>query len=154
MTMLLLAFIIVQISLLMFMLLHDFISIPPLNDIKALEKEHSLTHRALNAFFCSIPVAVPLILTLYYMPDIPFWPAVNMVLPYGILTIGTICSWWIPYMFGSSDKHKAAFSMFKNTHHFLPVHGDNVIPNTLHVLLHLQVWFCFGCSIYVLLKAG
>ena len=145
---LLIIFITVQITLLLFMALHDIIPVPPLNDIDTLARDHSLLSRCLNGLINSIFVIIPLALTIYYMPNLPFWAVCTCVVFYGILTVGTVFAWWVPYLFGSSATHKQEFMMFKNTHHFLPARGDNVIPNTLHVLLHLQVWFCLGVAIY------
>jgi len=50
------------------------------------------------------------------------------------------------------DMPKADFAEYENTHHFLPARGDNVVPNTLHVILHLQIWICFILSVYLLVK--
>jgi hypothetical protein len=77
-------------------------------------------------------------------------PLIMTFIFYFFLTIGAILSWGMPYFFDSSQKHKLQFSKFKNTDHFLPARGDNVIPNTLHVVLHLQVWTYLVISIYFL----
>lgn len=147
----LLSFIVLQIILLMFMIFHDWIPIPPFNDIAVL-KEEGTKYRLLGSFVNGFFVFIPLLLTLLYFHEspIPFIARFSVVLFYLILTIGTIFSWWVPYFFGSSDSHRAHFNKFKNTHHFLPARGSNVIPNTLHVILHLQVWGCFVFSLYFL----
>ncbi|MBP9765239.1 hypothetical protein KBD08_02790 [Candidatus Babeliales bacterium] len=92
----------------------------------------------------SLCVAIPLYMTLFYFKT----KLLSIVYFYGGLTVGTIASWWVPYIFGSSAIHKQQFLKFKNTHYFLPTRGDNVRPNTLHVVLHLLVWSCFGLSLY------
>ena len=146
-------FIFLQCVLLLFMLFHDWVSIPPLNDIKSLKKADSNLHRLLGSIINGIVVLIPLILTIkYFRQQLPFNIAMNIFIFYLLLSIGTILSWWFPYIFGSSQKHKQLFSKFKNTHHFLPARKDNVIPNTLHVILHLQVWICLIISIYFLIK--
>lgn len=147
-------FIVLQVSLLFFMLFHDWISIPPFNDIAALQRADSRFYRLLGSVINGAFVLIPLILT------IEFYDAANnqitspaniiIFIFYFILTIGTILSWWVPYFFGSSKKHKAAFAKFSNTHHFLAPREDHVVPNTLHVILHLQVWICWLIAIYFL----
>lgn len=149
--MFMLTFIIVQISLLIFLAFHDFVHIPPLTNIKDLKKLHSLKNRLFGAVFTSLFALIPLVLTLIFKPHLPLWCIAIMLISYGTLTFGTIQAWWIPYFFGSTEKHKAGFAEYKNTHHFLPKRGDNIIPNTFHVLLHLQVWFCFIFVTYLLI---
>lgn len=146
-------FILLQFVLLLFMLFHDWIPVPPLNDIGAIKMSDSNLYRLLGSAINGITVLIPLILTLTYyrQPYVPLSSTITLVSFYLILTIGTILSWWIPYLFGSSLKHKQAFNKFKNTHHFLPKRGDNVVPNTLHIILHLQVWACLIISIYLLI---
>jgi hypothetical protein len=145
-------FIVLQCVLLFFMLFHDWISIPPFNDVAALKKADSTYKRLLGSAINGITVLIPLILTLAYFRngDIALGANIAILVFYAILTVGTILSWWVPHFFGSSKKHKQQFRKFKNTHHFLPARKDNVVPNTLHVVLHLQVWACLALSIYFL----
>lgn len=143
-------FIIIQSILLLFMTLHDWIHLPPLTDIRAMEKHSSKRSRLINSFIFFLIVFVPLALTVFLGPT--FRVNIVLVALYGILTLGTLFSWWIPYFFGSSDQHKLDFAEYKNTHHFLPARGANVVPNTLHLLLHIQIWICFGLSLFYLIK--
>lgn len=147
----LLFFIILQIILLFFIVFHDWIPIPPLNDVKTLKQidgnRGRLIASAINGFW----ILVPLIITIkgYFFP-LSSIGKTTVFLFYFSLSIGTILSWWKPYFFGSSTKHKQAFHKFKHTHHFLPARGTNVIPNTLHVILHIQIWLCFCISVWLL----
>lgn len=149
----LLFFIAIQFVLLAFMLFHDWISIPPLNDIEALKTNDSTFYRVLGSLINGLFVLIPLILTIIFFDHnhVPFSIALIVFSFYFVLTLGTIFSWWLPYIFGSSKTLKEAFSKFKNTHHFLPARGDNIVPNTLHVILHIQVWICLAISIYYLI---
>ena len=78
---------------------------------------------------------------------------------YGSLSLYTIFVWWVPYLFVneehpyffSSQEHKKVFEEYKNNHHFLPARGNNIVPSTLHVLVHIQIWICFGISMYLLM---
>lgn len=148
----LLFFIFLQFILLFFMLFHDWIPVPPFNDIEALKALDSNIYRLLGSTINGITVLIPLIITVhcYQQAKISFSEITTILSFYLLLTVGTILSWWVPYFFGSSQKHKEQFSKFKNTHYFLPARNDNVIPNTLHIILHLQVWTCLIISIYFL----
>jgi uncharacterized membrane protein YraQ (UPF0718 family) len=133
------------------MLFHDWISVPPFNNIAALKKADDNWSRLKGSAINGISVIIPLWLTLEYFDSIPpIATLITIIYFYLGLTIGTIYSWWIPYFFGSSKQHEEKFQKFKDTHHFLPKRGNNIIPNTLHVLLHLQAWACLLISIYFL----
>lgn len=146
-------FIFLQCILLFLMLFHDWVPASPFNDIKALKTSESNFYRLLGSFINGITVLIPLIITLkyYQQPNFSLAAIITIVVFYLLLTIGTILSWWVPYFFGSSAKHKQHFNKFKNTHYFLPTCGNNIIPNTLHVILHLQIWTCLAISIYFLI---
>ncbi len=146
-------FIVLQCLLLFFMLFHDWIPVPPFNDIEALKKVDSNRVRLRGSLINGTFVLVPLILTIIYRHHLPLAAKLIILLFYAALTVGTILSWWVPYLFGSSEKHRQAFSKFQHTHHFLPARGNHVVPNTLHVVLHLQVWLCFAISIYLLIHS-
>lgn len=141
-------FIISQLILLPFITLHDWVHIPPLTDIRELEKHSTTLGRFINSLIYFLFIFIPLTLTVIYREQYPFWVLICWVSLYGLLTVGTIFAWWIPYLFGSTEKHKQDFIEYQGTHHFLPKHGNNVIPNTMHVILHLQIWLCFVLSLY------
>ncbi len=140
-------FIILQVVLLLFMTFHDWVHLPRLLDMGEMEKHSTKLGRVINSFIFFLLIAVPLCLTWVYQPHYPLWVKIVLVSIYGLLTMGTIFSWWVPYFFGSSDQQKKGFAEYKKTHHFLPARGDNVIPNTFHVILHLQIWTCFIISL-------
>lgn len=145
-------FIFLQCLLLFFMLFHDWIPVKPLNDVATLKKRDGTTSMLKGSAINGGTVLIPLILTLIYVRGntTPLPVLITLIIFYSIITLGTILSWWVPYFFGSSQKHKKRFSKFQKTHHFLPARGSNVVPNTLHVILHLQVWTCLGISLYLL----
>ncbi len=144
-------FLVLQCILFLFMALHDWIDIPPLTNLTALRKAHSFKFRLIGSFINAGLVFVPLIITVLYITSSPpLWTRLLFAIIYGFITFGTITAWWIPY-FGAGywvPKNKADFEVYQDTHSFLPPRGNNVIPNTLHVILHVQVWICFGLSLY------
>lgn len=144
-------FIVFQVILLLFMALHDWVSIPPFNNVEGLKQAHTPQFIWRMTIINTSMVAIPLAFTIIYAQQpVPLWAALIMSIIYLLITIGTITAWWIPYLFGSSEAHKLGFAEYKNTHHFLPPRGDNVIPNTLHVVLHFFAWSCLAISLYLL----
>jgi len=146
-------FIVLQIALLFFMTFHDWIYLPPLTNIREIEKHSTRMGRLINSTIFFFLIFIPLALTFYYQYNFPLWALIIIATMYGILSIGTIASWWIPYFFGGySKKYKENFVEYKKTHHFLSARGDNIIPNTFHMILHIQIWSCFALAMYLLLK--
>lgn len=150
-------FLILQCLLFLFMVLHDWIDIPPFTNLEALKKAHTFKFRLFGSILNGILVLVPIIVTLiYFNSHLAFWARLLFTFIYGFVTMGTITAWWIPYFGGGYLIHgnEAGFEEYKNTHTFLPRRGENVVPNTLHVILHIQVWTCFGLSLYWLVTGG
>lgn len=150
-------FVVIQSILLLFMALHDWIDLPPFTNLSALKKAHSLKFRLIGSGVNAGLVLIPLTLTFIYLTSsLPLWARLLFVAIYGLITFGTITAWWIPYFSGGYWIHgnKAGFEEYRDTHSFLPSRGDNVVPNTLHVILHVQVWICFGLSLYWLCNGG
>jgi hypothetical protein len=143
-------FIQLQIVLFFFMILHDWVELRPFTDLQALKKAHSTKERLFGSFINGLLVLVPLALTIYYRSlATPLWAKILFVLIYGLITFGTVTAWWIPYFTGKYliPGNKAGFEEYRNTHTFLPKRGQNVVPNTLHVVLHLIIWTCFIVSV-------
>jgi hypothetical protein len=139
------------------MALHDWVEIPPFTNLKALKKAHSFKFRLMGSLVNGSLVALPTIVTLIYMrAPLPLWARLLFTIIYALITVGTITTWWIPYFGGGYLFHgnKDGFEEYRNTHSFLPARGDNIMPNTLHVILHIHVWICFGLSLYWLLNGG
>lgn len=145
-------FISLQIILLCIITLHDWIHVPPFTNIRELEKHHSFWDRFITSAINGSLVLIPLLLTWYYQTHYPRWVLIVISTMYALLTLGTILAWWIPYFFGSSEQHKQGFIEYQNTHHFLPKRGDNVVPNTFHVCMHVLIWTCLLLSISLLFK--
>jgi hypothetical protein len=150
-------FLVLQFILFLFMAFHDWIDIPPFTNLAALKKAHSFKFRLIGSIVNAILIIIPIIITFLYLTSpLPLWALLIFTMIYGFLTIGTITAWWIPYFGGRYWIHgnKAGFEEYRDTHSFLLPSGNNVVPNTLHVILHIQVWICFGLSLYWLINGG
>lgn len=146
-------FIWLQVLLFLTMILHDWVEIRPLTDLKALKKAHSVRERVFGSALNGVLVFIPLAITFFYRgAGLPLWASFLFIAIYGLITFGTITAWWIPYFTGKYlvQGNRAGFEEYKNTHSFLPARKDHVSPNTLHVFIHLQVWLCFAFAVYSL----
>ena len=118
--------------------LHDWIALPPLNDVAAVKRENSLGRLALATVIQSAPYTVGLVGTLASRAGAPLhgWVMGWLWISYAILFVGELQAWWIPYLRGTTAERVARYGeMFGRTHAFLPArHG--ITPNTLHVVLH------------------
>ncbi len=144
-------FLILQCILFLFMALHDWVEVRPFTDLAALRKAHSFKIRLIGSLINAVLVLLPLAATFLYLGSpFPLWAKLLFTIIYGFITLGTITAWWIPYFGGGYlvQGNKAGFEEYQDTHTFLPARKDHVVPNTLHVILHIQVWACFGISLY------
>jgi len=138
-------------STLIFLLLalHDLVHVPPLTNIHDLKKAEPDTRRYTDVAINGLCGLIPLGLLLWYSPNTPVWALNTIRSFYGLLLLGAFLSWWEPYFFGSPEAHRQAFEKFKNTHHFLPARGENVVPNTFHVFMHVIMLICFLLSLKI-----
>lgn len=98
----------------------------------------------------SVPWTIGLCFSLlYFRRPYPDWLYDWLVISYGLLFIGQIRAWWIPYHFRPEPKRAARYQiMFGKTHSFLPTR-NGMVPNTAHILLH---WATAATLIVLLVK--
>jgi hypothetical protein len=118
----LLLFIFLQIILFLFLSLHDWVSVPPLNDIDTLGFYESNLQRLMQSILYGVAILIPLFYSLRYYQQsvIPFSVLLNISTVYFFLASGAILNWWVPYFFGSSQKHKDKFKRFTTHTIFCP----------------------------------
>lgn len=133
--------------LFLFLTLHDLVHFPPLTNIKDLKDAESESRRFTDVAINGLCGLIPLALIVWFGPHQPTWSLRTIKCIYGLLLLGAFLSWWVPYFFGSSEEHRKAFEKFKNTHHFLPACGENIVPNTFHVIMHIMMLVCFILSL-------
>lgn len=139
-------FIILQFSLLLLMLLQDWFPFAPFNHIEAFDLSYRLIGSIINGSFVFIPLLITLIN--YHEETMSLAANISLVAFYFTLTIGTVFSWWVPYFLGGFKSQKQQVSQAQ----FFPNSAENIIPNTLHTILHLQIWSCLALSIYLLVN--
>ncbi len=120
-----------------FLLLHDWLPLGKLNDVKALLKADSGAKIFVTTLVQTAPFAVGLAGSFcWYGQRFPVWLVWYLWISYGALFVGELQAWWIPYLLIRQPKRAARYQvMFSNTAAFLPEH-NGIRPNTLHVLLH------------------
>jgi hypothetical protein len=134
-------FIALQIFILAFLVLHDWIPLGPFNDVLGVRSQHTLGQLVLETLINSVPIAVTLDLSIrYYHVPYPYWVKVTLVAVLGLLFVGELRAWWIPYLVGTDPGRVTRYAaMFGKTHAFLPPrHG--ITPNTAHVALHIATF--------------
>ncbi len=121
-----------------FMLLHDLVDIPGWAHGRQVRAAIGPTKVVIGTLINAI---FPGLATYY---GIQYWhrAAPTFVLNYwviysGIVVMGAIQSWWIPYFRGTDEKTTKLYAaMYAGTRQVLPPHGDNPRPNLLHLYFH------------------
>ncbi|HZV77670.1 MAG TPA: hypothetical protein VFF63_07940 [Candidatus Babeliales bacterium] len=121
-----------------FLWTHDWIPLGPLNDVAAVRKQDPLRIRILVTLMQSVPFTVGLVFSArYFREAYPSWLIYYLWISYGLLFIGELQAWWIPYLLKPDPARAARYTaMYGRTHAFLP-QRNGLVPNTAHVLLHV-----------------
>jgi len=123
----------------LFLWIHDWIPLGKLNDIAAVRGQDTRTRLLVVTLIQSVPFSIGLFYSLlYFKKPYPHWLNNWLWISYGLLFIGQLRAWWIPYLFVVEPERAARYRiMFGNTHSFLP-QRNGLVPNTAHILLHLS----------------
>jgi hypothetical protein len=124
---------------LLLLLTHDWIPLGRFNDIPAVRRENTTAQLLTMTVVNCVPVALRLWGSLrHFGRPYPTWVRVWLWLTYGLLFLGELRAWWLPYLFGTDAARVARYqAMLGRTHAFLPPR-NGIVPNTLHVSLHLS----------------
>jgi hypothetical protein len=121
-----------------FLLLHDWIPLGRLNDIAAIRSTDTSRKILLATLISGTAFVLGFAFSLYYYGQAyPDWVRGWLWVSYGLLFLGELRAWWIPYLLHPEPDRAARYeALFGRTHHFLP-YRNGMVPNTLHVILHL-----------------
>jgi hypothetical protein len=138
-------FLALQLFVVLFLLLHDWIPLGRLNNLRAIQSEDSVGRRV----FVTLLPGIPAVLGLY-------WSAINFRKPYpadvtiflwvtyGLFLAGMLQAWWIPYLLLPNPRRAERYrTLFRGTHTLLPAR-NGIAPDTLHCSLHLTVVAIMG----------
>ena len=120
-----------------FLWTHDWFPLGRLNDVAAVRREDSRPRLAVVTLVQSVPYTIGLVSSFVaFGHGYSGWLSSWLKISYGLLLLGQLRAWWVPYLFGGDAERVARYGrMFGRTHTFLPVrHG--IVPNTAHILLH------------------
>jgi hypothetical protein len=120
-----------------FLFLHDWIPLGRLNDVAAVRRENSLAPLIANTLIVGGLFAFGLAASIHhYGRAYPGWLRQWLFVSYGLLFLGELRAWWIPYLNHAEPQRAARYrEMFGRTHSFLPMR-NGIVPNTLHMILH------------------
>lgn len=131
------AFIACQAFVVLFIALHDWISLGTLNDVRGVHSADARGRLLVVTILSTLPFAVGLIGSAYYATArFPMWLVWLLWISYGVGLYGLLRAWYVPYLFVPDPVRAARYRvMFAKTHAFLPVR-NGIAPNTLHVIFH------------------
>jgi hypothetical protein len=122
----------------LFLALHDWIPLGALNDVKAVRAANPFHKLVAGTVISLIPFVIGLAgSAIYFSRAYPAWLLWWLWISYGLLFIGELTAWWIPYLLHSEPERAVRYqAIFGATHAFLP-ERNGIRPNTLHVILHV-----------------
>jgi hypothetical protein len=121
----------------LFLTLHDWIPLGPLNDVKAVRAENPGSKLLIATLISGAPFLIAFVASVHYFGRMyPSWLFWLLWIAYIFLFIGELQAWWVPYFFGAKPERVARYeAMFGRTNSFLPPR-NGIRINTLHVILH------------------
>lgn len=130
-----------------FLWLHDWVPLPPLNDVAAIRATDSAARLIKVTVIQSAPYTAGLAWSLLaggaHVPaGVMGWLWVS----YGVLFVGELRAWWVPYLWRAEPERAVRYqALFGRTAAFLPAR-NGIVPNALHCGLHA----CTGLTLLVL----
>jgi hypothetical protein len=135
----------------LFLLLHDWVPLGRFNNLAAMRGEDSLVRRIFVTLLPSVPTALCLVFCAeHFGGAYPDWLEMTLWITYGVLLLGLLRAWWVPYLFGTDPERAARYRIiFAGTHSFLP-ERNGMAPDTLHTAFHV----CVLATIVLLVLRG
>jgi hypothetical protein len=121
-----------------FLWLHDWVPLGRFNDVGAVRRQDPQRRLVVVTLMQSIPFTVGLYFSIRHLHEaFPGWLMLYLWISYGLLFVGQLRAWWVPYLLRAEPARAARYrAMFGNTHAFLPLR-NGLVPNTAHITLHL-----------------
>jgi hypothetical protein len=93
-------FLALQVFQVLFLWVHDWIPLGCLNDVAAVRSQDTRRRLVTVTLIQSVPWTIGLCFSLlHFRRPYPAWLYDWLVISYGLLSIGQIRAWWIPYLF-------------------------------------------------------
>jgi hypothetical protein len=135
------ALLLLQAFQVIFLWIHDWVPLGRLNDVAAVRRQDSIARLVTVTLVQSVPFTIGLIFSALSLGEpYPDWLSMWLWISYGVLFVGQMRAWWIPYLVKSEPERAARYrQMFGRTHSFLP-QRNGIVPNTAHILLHISTF--------------
>lgn len=147
------AFIIGLGLILLFMLFHDWVPLGSLNNVKAIQFQHTTGELIQITAIQTLSVLIVIIITLLFIGKrYPIWAKLWLDIHLGCIVVGAVTAWWVPYFFGATEEKVVEYGlMFGDTHSFVQ-EMNGITPNTIHVLFHFTLILTWILAIYISFK--
>ena len=121
-----------QIYVVLFVALHDWVPLGRFNDVRAIRATEPTRRLIAVTVLSTLPFAFGLVESLAHTDGFPDWLMIFLWISYGIATYGLLRTWWAPYLLFKEPQRAARYqAMHGRTHHFLPLrNGLRPIPCT------------------------
>jgi hypothetical protein len=131
-------FLALQTLVVAFLLFHDWIPLGRLNNLAAIRGQDTLLRSIFVTLLPAVPAAIGLFFSArHFGRSYPDWLEMLLWITYGVLIVGMLRAWWIPYLVLPDAERAARYQIiFAGTHSFLP-RRNGMAPDTLHTLFHL-----------------
>jgi hypothetical protein len=148
------AFLTCQLCVTLFIALHDWLPLGPLNNLAGIRAADSTQRRLLTTVLSVLPFAIGLAGSFYYSGGrFPEWLIWLLAITYGLGLYGMLRAWYLPYfVYRDTARAERYGARFANTHAFLPMR-NGIRPDTLHVGFH-AVLVATAVLLCVLLISG
>jgi hypothetical protein len=101
-----------QLFQVLFLWVHDWIPLGRLNDVAAVRSQDTRRRLVTVTLIQSVPWTIGLCFSLlHFERPYPGWLYDWLVISYGLLFIGQIRAWWIPYLFRQEPKRAARYQI-------------------------------------------
>ncbi len=124
-----------------FILLHDWVPLGRLSNLKTVQESDSRSKLIWTTLLSMLPFALVFGVSCAYWnaERWPMWLQMWLCWTYGLALAGLLWAWWIPYLlWPNPERAKRYQERFAGTPRFLPEH-NGIAPDTLHVLYHTTV---------------
>jgi hypothetical protein len=129
-----------------FLLLHDWVPLGRLSNLKAVRESDSTAKLFWTTVLSALPFALVFGVCCAYAHAArwPGWLMTWLWWTYGLALAGAVMAWWGPYLLWHSPERVERYRVrFAGTWKFLP-ERNGITPDTLHVMYHLCIVATLG----------
>jgi hypothetical protein len=135
------ALIALQVFVVAFVALHDWVPLGSLNNLAGVRVADPLGKRFIVTLLSTLPFAIGLVASVFDRgTGFPEWLMWWLWISYAAAAYGLLRAWWVPYLLIASPERAARYQeRFAGTHSILPTR-NGIRPDTLHCALHAVIF--------------